>query len=165
MDLFNLAPPKGARKLRKRVGRGEASGQGKTSGRGHKGQNARSGGGTPPGFEGGQMPLQRRLPKRGFTNIFKKHFEVVNLESLNLFSEGEEVTAETLRARGLVKGSFPVKLLAKGELKHRLTVVVQAASQKAAEKVQAASGTLQIKPLPGKAKEAAPSDPGGVLDA
>ncbi|MDR2339079.1 MAG: 50S ribosomal protein L15 [Deltaproteobacteria bacterium] len=152
MDLYDLAPPKGSRKARKRVGRGEASGQGKTSGRGSKGQKARSGGGTPPGFEGGQMPLQRRLPKRGFTNIFKKSWEVVNLHSLNVFSEGEEVTAEVLSSRGLSRPGKPVKLLAKGELRHKLFLVVQGASAKAKAAVESLGGTLAIRPLGGKGK-------------
>ena len=144
MDRFNLAPPKGSRKKRKRVGRGEASGWGKTSGRGTKGQKSRSGGGTRPVFEGGQMPLQRRLPKRGFTNKFRKEVDAVNVGSLNIFSPGEEVTPEVLRFRRLARGNRPVKLLAKGELRHALRVTVHAASRAAKEAVEGLGGAVTI---------------------
>jgi large subunit ribosomal protein L15 len=140
-----LAPPPGARHKRKRIGRGEGSGQGKTAGRGHKGQKARSGGGTRPGFEGGQMPMQRRLPKRGFTNIFKKEFALVNLGALASFTPGAVVDAEVLAAVGLVRGlGLPIKLLAQGEPAQGLTVKVQAASEAAVAKVQAAGGRVEL---------------------
>ncbi|MDR2443111.1 MAG: 50S ribosomal protein L15 [Deltaproteobacteria bacterium] len=145
MKLHELGPLPGSKHRRKRVGRGEGSGLGKTSGRGHKGQKARSGGGTPPGFEGGQMPLQRRLPKRGFTNIFKKEFSLVNLGSLGAFEAGSVVDAQALAAAGLVrKTGLPIKLLAKGDIDQGLTIKVQAASAKAIEKVQAKGGQVQL---------------------
>ena len=145
MDLSSLSPPPGSRKKPRRIGRGEGSGWGKTSGRGHKGQKARSGGGVSPGFEGGQMPLQRRLPKRGFTNIFKKTYALVNLGSLKAFEAGSTVDARALAAAGLIRREgLPVKLLAKGSLEKPLTIKVAAASAKAAELVKAAGGTLEI---------------------
>ena len=145
MDLSSLGPPPGSKKKARRIGRGEGSGWGKTSGRGHKGQKARSGGGVNPGFEGGQMPLQRRLPKRGFTNIFKKTYALVNLGALKAFEAGSTVDARALAAAGLIrKESLPVKLLAKGSLDKPLTIKVEAASAKAAEMVKAAGGTLEI---------------------
>jgi large subunit ribosomal protein L15 len=145
MDLSSLSPPPGSRKKPRRIGRGEGSGWGKTSGRGHKGQKARSGGGVSPGFEGGQMPLQRRLPKRGFTNIFKKTYALVNLGSLKAFEAGSTIDARALAAAGLIRREgLPVKLLAKGSLEKPLTIKVAAASAKAAELVKAAGGTLEI---------------------
>ena len=148
MDLHSLSPLPGSKKKAKRVGRGEGSGWGKTSGRGHKGQKARSGGGVGPGFEGGQMPLQRRLPKRGFTNIFKKTYALVNLGSLKSFEAGSVIDAKALTAAGLIRHeNLPVKLLAKGEIDRPLTIKVQAASGKAAEMVKQAGGTLEINTL------------------
>jgi large subunit ribosomal protein L15 len=148
MDLSSLSPPPGSKKKARRVGRGEASGWGKTSGRGHKGQKSRSGGGVSPGFEGGQMPLQRRLPKRGFTNIFKKTYALVNLGALSAFEGGSIVDARALAAAGLIrKESLPVKLLAKGSLEKPLTIKVAAASARAADLVKAAGGTLEINEL------------------
>ena len=148
MRLSDLAPPQGAKKKPKRVGRGESSGQGKTSGRGHKGQKARSGGGTRPGFEGGQMPLQRRLPKRCFTNVFKKRLAIVNVADLEARFAGDDdnvVDLGTLEAKWLVKNaSLPVKLLAQGEVTRALTVRVQAASKKAVEKIEAQGGRVEI---------------------
>jgi large subunit ribosomal protein L15 len=145
MKLEALKPAPGATKKPKRVGRGVGSGLGKTSGRGHKGQKARSGGGTRPGFEGGQMPLQRRVPKRGFTNIFRKEYAVVNVGSLNLFEEDTVVTAELLHAAGLVrKTGFGIKLLGDGELEKRLTVQVAKASKTAEEKVTARGGKIEV---------------------
>ena len=145
MDLSSLSPPRGSKKKPRRIGRGEGSGWGKTSGRGHKGQKARSGGGVSPGFEGGQMPLQRRLPKRGFTNIFKKTYALVNLGALKAFEAGSTVDARALAEAGLIrKESLPVKLLAKGALDKPLTIKVAAASAKAAEAVAAAGGKLEI---------------------
>ncbi|MDR1576830.1 MAG: 50S ribosomal protein L15 [Deltaproteobacteria bacterium] len=145
MRLYDLRPAPGSQKKRKRLGRGESSGLGKTSGRGHKGQKARSGGGVGPGFEGGQMPLQRRLPKRGFTNIFKKTFSLVNLAALAGFAENSVIDAEVLVAAGIIRASGdPVKLLAKGDLDKPLVVKVQAASQKALERIQALGGRVEI---------------------
>ncbi len=148
MDLQTLSPLPGSKKKAKRIGRGEGSGWGKTAGRGHKGQKARSGGGVKPGFEGGQMPLQRRLPKRGFNNIFKKTYALVNLGSLKTFAAGSVVDAQALVAAGLIrKESLPVKLLAKGTLDRALTIKVQAASEKAAALVRESGGTLEINAL------------------
>jgi large subunit ribosomal protein L15 len=145
MKLQDLAPKKGSTHKPKRLGRGESSGQGKTAGRGHKGQKARSGGGTRPGFEGGQMPLQRRLPKRGFTNIFKKTFALVNLTNLSRFEAGSVVDSEALAAAGIIRStSLPVKLLARGEVDKAVTIKVQAASGKAVEKIVAAGGKVEI---------------------
>ncbi len=144
LKLNNIGAPKGATKDRKRRGRGPASGQGKTGGRGHKGQKARSGGGIPPWFEGGQMPINRRLPKRGFTNIFRKTFQVVNLESLNRFAEGFEIDAAVLADAGLVKyADRPVKLLGRGELETKnLKITVDKASKTAVDAVEAAGGNV-----------------------
>ncbi|MDR3154210.1 MAG: 50S ribosomal protein L15 [Deltaproteobacteria bacterium] len=148
LTLSNLAPPKGSRKPRKRVGRGESSGLGKTSGRGHKGQKARSGGGTPPGFEGGQMPLQRQLPKRGFTNVFKRRWAVVNLGSFAELEAGSVVDSAAIRALGLSRGpELPVRLLAKGEITKPLTFRVQYASAAAVKKVTEAGGKVEQAPL------------------
>lgn len=146
MKLTDLRPAKGAKSARKRVGRGEGSGLGKTSGRGNKGLKARSGGGTKPGYEGGQMPLQRRLPKRGFVNVFREETAVVNVKELNRFKTGSVVDAEALRREGLVKGSCPggVKLLGNGEVTRKLTVKVDRASKAAVEKVVAAGGTVEV---------------------
>lgn len=146
MKLTDLRPAKGAKSARKRVGRGEGSGLGKTSGKGNKGLKARSGGGTKPGYEGGQMPLQRRLPKRGFVNVFRKETAVVNVEELNRFEAGSVVDAGALRREGLVKGDCPggVKLLGNGEVTRKLTVKVDRASKAAVEKVVAAGGTVEV---------------------
>ena len=146
MKLTDLRPAKGAKSARKRVGRGEGSGLGKTSGKGNKGLKARSGGGTKPGYEGGQMPLQRRLPKRGFVNIFREEMAVVNVKELNRFEAGSVVDVEALRQEGLVKGSCPggVKLLGNGEVTRKLTVKVDRASKAAVEKVVAAGGTVEV---------------------
>ena len=146
MKLTDLRPAKGAKSARKRVGRGEGSGLGKTSGRGNKGLKARSGGGTKPGYEGGQMPLQRRLPKRGFVNVFREEMAVVNVKELNRFEAGSVVDVEALRQEGLVKGSCPggVKLLGNGEVTRKLIVKVDRASKAAIEKVAAAGGTVEV---------------------
>jgi large subunit ribosomal protein L15 len=143
MRLHELAPAEGARKKRKRVGRGEGSGHGKTSGRGHKGQRARSGGGTRPGFEGGQMPIHRRLPKRGFTNIFRRDVAEVNIRDLDRFDSGATVDEAALRAAGLVKGAEKtVKLLGKGEIEVPLTIRLKAVSAGARRKIEAAGGSV-----------------------
>jgi large subunit ribosomal protein L15 len=143
MKLNELSPPDGSRKSRKRVGRGVGSGHGTTAGRGTKGQNSRSGGGVRPGFEGGQMPLHRRLPKRGFTNIFKKKIAVINIRDLVRF-EGDSIVDEAALVRiGLVKGRRDgIKLLGKGEIKIPLTVKVNGVSKNAREKILAAGGNI-----------------------
>ncbi|MDR0549906.1 MAG: 50S ribosomal protein L15 [Deltaproteobacteria bacterium] len=145
MRLSDLRPAPKSKKKPKRLGRGESSGTGKTAGRGHKGQKARSGGGVGVGFEGGQMPLQRRLPKRGFTNIFKKTFAVVNLKDLEGFPPDSLIDSEVLATSGLIRGAtLPVKVLANGDLTKPLNLKVQAASKKALEKITALGGRVEI---------------------
>lgn len=146
MKLHELKPAPGSTKKRRRVGRGDGSGLGNTSGRGHKGQKARSGGGVRPGFEGGQMPLIRRLPKRGFTNIFKKEYAVVNVSDLEeRYENGAEVTIESLFKTGLVKKApHGVKVLGDGDLTKALTVKVNKVSKMAAEKIIAAGGKVEV---------------------
>lgn len=145
MKLHELAPAPGSTKAPKRLGRGIGSGVGKTSGKGHKGQNARSGGGVRPGFEGGQMPLSRRLPKRGFTNIWAKEYAVVNISDLAKFSDGETVNAQTLIEKGIIKKPLDgVKLLGNGEVSAKLTVAVAKVSKGAAEKIEAAGGKIEV---------------------
>ncbi|MZQ83354.1 50S ribosomal protein L15 [Paenibacillus sp. 5J-6] len=145
MKLHELSSTTGARKTRKRVGRGTSSGMGKTSTRGHKGQNARSGGGVRPGFEGGQNPLYRRLPKRGFTNRFRTEYAIVNLEDLNNFAAGTEVTPEVLMESGIVKAPKDgIKILGNGEITVKLTVKANKFSQSAIEKIQAAGGQTEV---------------------
>ncbi|MFC1524564.1 50S ribosomal protein L15 [Thermodesulfobacteriota bacterium] len=144
LNLSNLSPHPGSRKTRKRVGRGPGSGHGKTSTRGHKGANARSGGGVRPGFEGGQMPLQRRLPKRGFTNIFKKMFAVVNIKDLDRFEAGTKIDRQTLIEAGLVSKKYPlIKILGTGEVTKAFTVAVDKVSGSASDKIKAAGGTIE----------------------
>jgi large subunit ribosomal protein L15 len=143
MELSNLKPKKGSRHAKKRVGRGPGSGHGKTAGRGENGQKSRSGYSRKLGFEGGQMPLQRRLPKRGFTNIFKTEYAVVNLADLDRFDEGATVNRDALKAAGLVKGRHPVKILGTGELTKKLTVEAQKFSKTARTKIEAAGGSCQ----------------------
>jgi len=144
MKLSDLRPAKGATSARKRVGRGKGSGLGKTSGKGHKGLRARSGGGTPPGYEGGQMPLQRRIPKRGFTNVFRKEYAIVHVKDLNRFEPGSVVDLAALMAAGLVRKAMDgVKLLADGEVDRPLSVKVDKASRAAVEKITAAGGTFE----------------------
>lgn len=133
-----------AKKRKKIVGRGPSSGHGKTSTRGHKGQKSRSGGGKRPGFEGGQMPLVRRIPKRGFTNIFRKTYSIVNLSSLNRFKKDTVVTPEILLKEGLIKKKDGVKILGEGELKKSLVVKVHALSKSAQQKIEAQGGTIEI---------------------
>ena len=145
MKLNDLRPAAGSNKKRKRVGRGEGSGHGKTSGRGHKGQGARSGAGTRPGFEGGQMPLQRRLPKRGFHNPFRVEMAVVNLEQLEVFPSGSEVTPELLVQKGMVRGkNRRVKILGDGSLSKPLTIRAHGFSSKAKEKIEASGGKVEL---------------------
>ena len=146
MDLSNLKPPKGAKHVKKRIGRGQGSGNGKTAGRGHKGAKSRSGFTFKRGFEGGQMPLHRRVPKRGFHNPFRVEYEVVNLDSLALrFEAGAVVDPDTLRASGLVSDRTAlIKVLARGEVTKALTVHAHKFSGKAAEKIAAAGGTASV---------------------
>jgi len=144
LSLSNLAPKSASTKERKRVGRGQGSGRGKTATRGHKGSKSRSGYGTRPGFEGGQMPLQRRLPKRGFTNIFKKEYAIVNLSDLDRFDAGARVDREALIAAGLIKKrDIAVKVLANGDITKSLTVAVDKVSGSARQKIETAGGTVE----------------------
>lgn len=145
MKLHELQPSAGSRKGRKRLGRGHGSGWGKTSGKGHKGQNARSGGGTRLGFEGGQTPLFQRLPKRGFTNINRKEYAVVNLETLNRFEEGTEVTPEVLIETGVVsKAKSGIKILGNGSLDKKLTVKAHKFSASAKDAIENAGGQTEV---------------------
>ncbi len=145
MKLHEIKPVEGARHYKKRVGRGTGSGMGKTATRGHKGQNARSGGGVRPGFEGGQTPLFKRLPKRGFTNVNRVEYAVVNVSDLNCFEAGSVVDLQALKAKGLVKKVYEgVKVLGNGELNVALTVKVTKCSEVAKEKISAAGGTIEV---------------------
>lgn len=145
MRLHELSSPKGARTAKKRVGRGTGSGLGKTSGRGHKGQKSRSGGGVRPGFEGGQMPLQRALPKRGFTSVFKKEYNEINIARLNVFPDGTQVTPILLKEKGIIKSiKDGVRILGNGELERALTVTAHGFSKTASEKIQAAGGKIEV---------------------
>ncbi|MGD6845662.1 50S ribosomal protein L15 [Bacillus infantis] len=145
MKLHELKPAEGSRQERKRKGRGIGSGNGKTAGKGHKGQNARSGGGVRLGFEGGQTPLFRRLPKRGFTNINRKEYAVVNLDALNRFEDGTEVTPELLIETGVVSNEKAgVKILAKGKVEKKLTVKAHKFSSAAKEAIEAAGGQTEV---------------------
>jgi large subunit ribosomal protein L15 len=149
MRLNELGPPSGAIKRKKRLGRGVGSGRGKTAGKGSKGQNCRSGGGVPPWFEGGQMPLQRRVPKRGFTNKFKASYQIVNLGDLNKFEKGEKVNRKTLMEKGMINRlTLPVKVLGDGELKVPLEVDVDAVSKSAAKAIHESGGSVNV--LPGR---------------
>ncbi len=144
MRIGELKKAKGTEKRRKRIGRGPGSGHGKTSARGHKGQKARSGAKKRPRFEGGQMPLQRRVPKRGFTNVFRKAYQIVNLESLKDIKDQKMVTPATLREWGLIRReNGPVKILAKGEISIPLIVQANAFSKKAKEKIEACGGKIE----------------------
>ncbi|MTH55109.1 50S ribosomal protein L15 [Bacillus mangrovi] len=145
MKLHELKPAEGSRSERNRVGRGIGSGNGKTAGKGHKGQNARSGGGVRPGFEGGQTPLFRRLPKRGFKNINRKEYAVVNLERLNRFEEGTEVTPELLLETGVLSSTKAgVKILGEGKIEKKLTVKANKFSTSAKEAIEAAGGSAEV---------------------
>ena len=146
MKLYDLHPAEGSRTAPKRVGRGAGSGLGKTSGRGHKGQKARSGGGVRPGFEGGQMPLARQLPKRGFNNIFKTVYATVNVYELNeKFEDGAVVNAQTLEEAGIItKALDGIKVLGNGEISKRLTVQAAAFSESAKAKIEAAGGKAEV---------------------
>jgi len=145
MKLNELSPPKGARKAVKRLGRGQGSGHGKTAGRGTKGQKARSGGNTRPGYEGGQMPLQRRLPKRGFTNIFRKEFAIVNIRDLGRFEKGSVVDKAALTAKGLIRRNLDgVKLLGQGTIDYPLVLKVDRCSSSARAKLEAVGGRVEL---------------------
>jgi large subunit ribosomal protein L15 len=144
VEMSQLRPPRGSRKKPTRVGRGIGARKSKTSGRGDKGQLSRRGSGRRRGFEGGQMPLQRRLPKRGFTNIFRTDYAVVNVEALNGFDAGARVTPEALRARGLVRSRGLVKILGEGEVKVKLAVAAHAFSQSARHKIEQAGGSVEV---------------------
>ncbi|WP_298839988.1 50S ribosomal protein L15 [Clostridium sp.] len=145
MKLHELKPAEGSKKSPKRIGRGTATGWGKTAGRGQDGQNSRSGGGTRPGFEGGQMPLYRRLPKRGFTNIFAKQYSCINVDRLNVFADGTEVTQELLVEKRIIRKIHDgVKILGNGNLEKNLTVKVSKLSKAAAEKITAAGGKVEV---------------------
>lgn len=145
MELQDLVCPEGSRKASKRIGRGHGSGQGKTAGKGHKGQKARSGGGVRPGFEGGQMPLQRRIPKRGFKNIFAKKVISINVEELEKFGAGSVVDANELINMGLIKRDFDkIKILGNGNLTKNLTVKAQMFSKSAIEKIESAGGKAEV---------------------
>lgn len=144
INLSNLSPSPGSRKPKKRVGRGPGTGHGKTAGKGHKGAKARSGGGVKMGFEGGQMPLQRRLPKRGFNNVFKKQYAIVNLSDLARFEAGSKVDRQALLDARLISAKDAlVKLLGNGDIDKSLTIAVDKVSKTAREKIVAASGTIE----------------------
>ena len=144
LTLSNLSPQKGSTKNKKRVGRGPGSGHGKTAGRGHKGFKARSGSGIKPGFEGGQMPLYRRLPKRGFTNIFAKEYAIVSLDQLNKFEAGTTVTNEILEKAGMISKGSPVKILANGIISKAITVHVEKISAQAMQHIELAGGKVVL---------------------
>ena len=145
MNLHELSPAEGATKTSRRIGRGHGSGWGKTAGKGHKGQKARSGGSIRPGFEGGQMPLQRRIPKRGFNNIFAKKIVSINVSALEAFEDGAEVTAQALIEKGIVKKVCDgIKILGNGKLTKKLDVKVAAYSESAKQKIEAAGGKAEV---------------------
>ena len=146
MNLHELSPAAGSTHVGKRKGRGAGTGNGKTAGRGHKGQKARSGGGVRVGFEGGQMPLARRVPKRGFNNIFAKPLEIINLSALNAFNDGETVTAQVLLDKGILsKCPYGYKVLGNGKITKKLTVEASAFSKSAQEAIEAAGGKAEVK--------------------
>ncbi len=145
MKLHELSPAFGSTKESKRIGRGHGSGNGKTAGKGHKGQKARAGHGMRPGFEGGQMPLQRRIPKRGFNNIFAEEWVAINVSALNVFEDGAVVDATALQNKGIIKkADMPVKVLGNGKLTKKVTVNLNAFSASAAEKINAAGGKAEV---------------------
>ena len=160
VELSQLRPPRGARKKPQRVGRGIGARKSKTAGRGDKGQLSRRGSRRRPGFEGGQMPLHRRLPKRGFTNIFRTEYAVVNVKALNGFADGARVTPEELRARGLVRRRGMVKILGDGSLKVKLAVAAHAFSVLARQKIEQAGGSVELVPAP--LRQEAPGTSAGV---
>lgn len=153
MKINDLRPASGSKKSRTRKGRGVGSGKGKTAGRGTKGCNSRSGGGVRPGYEGGQMPLHRRLPKRGFTNIFKKNINIINIRNLTRFDSGDLVDAATLIRSGLIKDAGDgIKLLAHGDISYPLTIRLNRVSESARQKIEAAGGTIEIETYSGAQK-------------
>ena len=146
MNMHELSPAAGSTQVGKRKGRGAGTGNGKTAGRGHKGQKARSGGGVRVGFEGGQMPLARRVPKRGFNNIFAKPLEIINLSALNAFNDGDKVTAEVLLERGILsKCPYGYKVLGNGKITKKVTVEASAFSKSAQAAIEAAGGKAEVK--------------------
>ena len=146
MKLHELSPAVGSTKESKRIGRGHGSGNGKTAGKGHKGQKARAGHGMRPGFEGGQMPLQRRVPKRGFNNIFAEEYAIINVAALEMFDDGAVVDVAALESKGIVKdASMPVKVLGNGKLSKKVTVKGLDFSETAKQKIEAAGGTVEVK--------------------
>ncbi|MGH9804708.1 MAG: 50S ribosomal protein L15 [Candidatus Acidiferrales bacterium] len=161
MELSQLRPARGSKKKPMRVGRGIGARKGKTSGRGNKGQLSRTGVSMRPGFEGGQMPLHRRIPKRGFHNLFRTEYAVVNVEELGKFAAGARVTPETLRERGLAKGKGLVKVLGEGTLGVKLTVAAHAFSASARQKIEQAGGTVEVL----SERPAAGAGPGGGAGA
>ena len=164
LDLSNLRPSPGARRARKRLGRGPGSGTGKTSGRGHKGKGSRSGGNVAPGYEGGQMPLQRRLPKRGFKPVSRRRYVIVKITQLERFDAGTEVDGKALAAAGLARLGEPVKLLADGTLSKSLSVKVERASEAAQQRVRDAGGSIEIL-VPSKPKTKPATAPASKEDA
>lgn len=144
LTLGNLSPKKGSKKQRKRVGRGPGSGHGKTAGRGHKGAKSRSGYGSRPGFEGGQMPLQRRLPKRGFHNLFGKEYVIISLSQLDELAAGNEITSQSLIEAGILKEGKLTKVLANGEITKAVTITVDKISEKAKSMIEKAGGTVKL---------------------
>jgi len=145
MKLHELRPADGSTRKTKRKGRGTATGQGKTAGRGQDGQNSRSGGGTRPGFEGGQMPLYRRLPKRGFTNIFRKQWAIINVSDLNSFDDGAVITLDMLKEAGMIKNVLTdVKILGNGNVEKKITVQAHKFSKAAVEKIESAGGKAEV---------------------
>lgn len=145
MNLHELSPAIGSKKVAKRIGRGHGSGQGKTAGKGHKGQKARSGGGVRPGFEGGQMPLHRRIPKRGFNNIFAKKIVAINVAALNAFEDGAQVDAQALINAGIIKKEYDgIKILSNGKLTKKLTVKANAFSESARQKIEEVGGKAEV---------------------
>ena len=143
--IHQLAPAKGSKQKRKRIARGQGSGHGKTACRGHKGQKSRSGGGPRPGFEGGQMPLQRRLPKRGFTNIFKKRYNIINIQDLDRFEINSKIDFDTLKNKGLIRNKIKeIKLLAKGDITKPISIQVNKISIAARKKLERAGGMVEI---------------------
>ena len=144
MKLNDLSSPKGAKKKERRVGRGPGSGHGKTSGKGHKGQKARAGRDAHPGFEGGQMPIIRRLPKRGFTHINRNRKEIVNIGKLSMFNEDTVVGPDELKKAGLAEGKHPLKILGKGKLPHKLTVRAHSFSKKALSVIESSGGKVEV---------------------
>ncbi len=145
MNLHELSPAIGSKKVSKRIGRGHGSGQGKTAGKGHKGQKARSGGGVRPGFEGGQMPLHRRIPKRGFNNIFAKKIVAINVAALNAFEDGAQVDAQALIDAGIIKKACDgIKILSNGKLTKKLNVKANAFSESARQKIEEVGGKAEV---------------------